>query len=238
MMSVGDRLVVVDVGASGGLQGCWWPYEDRIRPVLFEPNPDEAAKVRESLAHIPGSLVVEHGLSSRPGPQTLHIGRHWGCTSLLEADQALLTGYGIAPCYDEIGQATVECERYDTLYRAGSVPAPDAIKIDVEGHEYEVLLGFGALLENCLGLMVEAWIYPVYRRTRLLGDIVAHLQQFGLVLRRFTPIEAFDGDLFVGDAVFTLPRLAVERLDQSRREKFAIMSAAWELPTYRGQGVA
>ena len=232
MMSAGDRLVVVDVGASGGLQGCWTPYEDRIRPVLFEPNPDEARKLRASLAHIPGSLVVEHGLSSRLGRRTLHIGRHWGCTSLLEADQSVLTGYGIAACYEEIGRATVECERYDALHRDGSVPAPDVIKIDVEGHEYDVLLGFGALLENCLGLMVEAWIYPVYRNTRLLGDIVAHLQQYGLVLRRFAPIDAFDGDLFVGDAYFTLPRLTVARIDPERQEKFALMSAAWGLPSY------
>ena len=188
--------------------------------------------MREGLAHIPGSLVIEHGLSSRPGPQTLHIGRHWGCTSLLRYDPSMLVGYSIGPCYDEIGLETVECERYDTLHRAGSVPAPEAIKIDVEGHEFEVLHGFGALLENCLGLMVESWIYPVYRHTRLLGEIVAHLQQFGLVLRRFTPIDAFDGDLFVGDALFTLPRLAVERLDPVRREKFALMSAAWELPAY------
>ena len=115
------------------------------------------------------------------------------------------------------------CHRYDALHEAGEVPAPEVIKLDVEGFEYEVLQGFGLLLENCLGIEVETWIYPVYQGTKLLGDIVSHLRSFGLMLRRFEPLDAFDHDLFVGNAFFTMSRQRVSQLDPVRRRKFDLL---------------
>ncbi|GBR02731.1 FkbM family methyltransferase [Acetobacter oeni] len=226
------RLVVVDIGASGGLQDKWARQPGRIRPVLFEPNATEAARIRDSLKHIPGALVVERGLAARSGEFSLTIGRHYGCTSLLKADPEVLVGYSIAPLYEAAGTAQVRCDRYDTLHVAGEVPVPDVIKLDVEGYEYEVLLGFGGLLDRCLGLEVEAWLTPVYRNTKLLHELVDYLRQFGFVLRRFEPINAFDSDLILGDAFFTLNRARVARLDPDRQEKFSILLETWKLPDY------
>ena len=227
-----DRLVLVDVGASGGLHARWSQHMDRITPVLFEPNPTAAAELRRTLRDVPDARVIECGLSSHAGTFTLHVGRYWGCTSLLQPDPDVLHGYQIAPLYDEIGQASVACDRYDTLYAAGEAPRPEVIKLDVEGYEYEVLLGFGQLLETCIGIEVEAWIYPVYRETRLLGEIVAYLRRFGLVLRRFDPIDSFDRDVVVGDAYFTIDRAHLARLDAVQRKKFDLLIDVWSIPAY------
>ena len=227
-----ERIVLIDVGASGGLQPCWARHPQRISPVLFEPNSAKAAELRRSLDDIPGALVIERGLSSRSGSYTLHLGRYWGCTSLLEPDPAVLRDYQIAPLYDEVGQASVACDRYDALHASGEAPTPDVIKLDVEGYEYQVLLGFGPLLEHCIGIEVEAWIYPVYRGTRLLGEIVAYLREFDLVLRRFEPIDAFDHDVVVGNAYFTIGRARAAELDPMRRRKFDLLTEVWKLPSY------
>ena len=227
-----DRIVLVDVGASGGLQPCWAQHADRILPVLFEPNPVEAEALRRVLSNIPDAQVIERGLSSALGTYTLHIGRYFGCTSLLPADPEVLRGYQIAPLYDEVGQASVTCHRYDALHEAGEVPVPEVIKLDVEGFEYEVLQGFGQLLENCFGIEVETWLYPVYQGTKLLGDVVAYLRGFDLMLRRFEPLDAFDHDLFVGNAFFTMSKQRVARLDLVQRRKFDLMSDVWNLSAY------
>ena len=63
-------------------------------------------------------------------------------------------------------------------------PAPDAIKIDVQGFEFQVLQGFGSLLQHCLGIELEAHFYPIYRGQKLLHDIVSMLSDYGLVLRK------------------------------------------------------
>ncbi len=227
-----SRLVVVDVGAAEGLQPKWAEHAHEILPVLFEPNPDEAAKVRETLRDIPGSLVIESGLSYRAGLHTLTIGRWYGCTSLLRADPEVLRGYSIADLYDPVSTATVTCDRYDALHRAGRVPAPDVVKLDVEGYEYEVLEGFGDLLGNCLGIETEAWFTPVYRDTKLLHRLVEHLGAFGMVLRRIEPIDAFDGDLVVCNAFFTINRERAERLKGEQRRKFELIGQVWGLAPY------
>ncbi|GAN55654.1 FkbM family methyltransferase [Tanticharoenia sakaeratensis] len=227
-----ERIVVVDIGASGGLQKKWARQPGNIRPVLFEPNPAEADRLRGSMSHIPGALVVERGLSYRAGEFELTLGRHAGCTSLLKADPDVLAGYSIAPLYDSMGTVTVECDRYDTLHSRGEVPVADVIKLDVEGYEYEILLGFGGLLDQCLGVEAETWLTPVYRNTKLLHEIIAYLRQFGLVLRRFEPMNAFDGDLFLGDAYFTINRARAARLDPVRLRKFAILQETWGLQAY------
>ena len=102
----------------------------------------------------------------------------------------------------------------------------------MEGYEYEVLLGFGRLLEDCIGIEVEAWIYPVYRNTKLLGEIAAYLRQFGFMLRRFDPIDSFDRDVVVGNAYFTASRSRLDRLDRPQRDKFDLLIDIWNIPPY------
>ncbi len=233
--SADHRIVIVDVGASGGLQEKWVKQPGLIRPVLFEPNATEAEQLRGSLSHIPGALVIERGLSSRAGEFELTIGRHYGCTSLLKADPDMLAGYSIAPLYEATGTAQVWCDRYDTLYNQGEVPAPDVIKLDVEGYEYEILLGFGGLLDQCLGIEVEAWLTPIYRNTKLLHELIDYLRRFGFVLRRFEPVNAFDGDLILGDAFFTLNRARADSLDPDRKRKFQTLLKTWNLPEYSAE---
>src|SRR4051812_38963927 len=44
-----ERLRLIDVGGAGGLQVKWALHADRITPVLFEPNPAEAAGLRAAI---------------------------------------------------------------------------------------------------------------------------------------------------------------------------------------------
>ncbi len=60
-----DRLCLVDVGGAGGLQAKWLAYAAQIMPVMFEPNPAEAAKLRDTLQQsFADGLVLETGLSN------------------------------------------------------------------------------------------------------------------------------------------------------------------------------
>ncbi len=227
------RLRLVDVGGAGGVQPKWQAQAARVFPVLFEPNPTEAAKLRDGLlGGFRDGLVLETGLSNVAGPHDLTLTRWWGCASLRKPNPDVLSKYRIGPIFTVTGNVPVTCARYDALFQAGQVPAPDAIKIDVQGFEYEVLQGFGGLLQDCLSIELEAHFYPLYQGQKLLHDLVGFLADFDFVLRAVRPVPSFDGDVVEVDAWFTKGRQAWQRMDAATREKFRLICEVCELIDY------
>jgi FkbM family methyltransferase len=228
----GNLVVLVDVGGLGGIQPEWDTVAGRVLPILFEPNPAEAAPLRERIAKYGNGkgLVIQKGLAAVRGPRTLRITKSVSCSTMQIPDQEVLSGYSIGPAFDVTATQVVECSRYDVLYKIGEVPKPDVVKVDVQGLEYEVLLGFGELLGDCLGIQLEAQIYPIYQHQRLLGDIIELLSHFGLVLRKIVPSKHFDGDFVELDAWFTIDKLRESKLDTIQREKFQLIHHVWQLP--------
>lgn len=226
------RLRLVDVGAMGGLQTKWHPHIRRLQPILFEPNPPEAERLR---GMFPNATVVEAALSNVVGRQNLVVTKNPNCISLRSPNDAFLSNYGIRVHFEVKETLPVQCTRYDTLYRTGLVPAPDAIKLDVQGCEYEVLLGFGALLQDCLGVELETHFFPLYRDQRLLHEIISLLSHYGFVLRKLdqNKMDNFDGDLVEVDAFFTKPCATVRSYNPDQRSKFDLLTEVWGLHRYR-----
>lgn len=191
-------IAVYDVGARGALPAPWHAWAQSGHPgaafVLFEPHGPAAAGLRETYRGRPQVRVVEAGLWSREGRFTLHVTRHETCSSLLEPDPGRLARYRIAPIFEVAERVPVACARMDGIVRRMALPRPDVCKLDVQGAEYEILLGMGALLDTCLALGLEAHLYPIYKGQRLLSDIVSLLDRHGFTLRDLRPQRHFDAD--------------------------------------------
>jgi FkbM family methyltransferase len=228
-----SRLTIVDVGGSGGLQPKWLRVAESIEPVLFEPNKPEAEALRAKMAEtFPSATVIETGLSNISGTRELNIARYWGCTSLLQPNSTILKGYRIGRAFDVVKTASIECARYDTLYNDGLVPAPEMIKVDVQGFEYQVLQGFGGLLDGCLAIEMETHLYPIYRDQKLLHHMIDFLLDFGFVLRRISPVGNFDGDVVELDVWFTKNRAAWTEFDIAAKTKFSLICNVCGLTDY------
>lgn len=178
--------------------------------------------------------VVAAALGDVDETGELVITRNPTCYSVLTPNFEYLNHYGISYHFAVEGREKVTFSRYDTLYRQGVVPLPDALKIDVQGYEYQVLVGFGDLLSNVLAIQLETHLYEVYTSQKLLGDLVAYLAKFGFVLRKIDSdkLEHFGGDLVEVEAYFTKDRRTIRNLPARAREKFEIIAEAWELPAY------
>jgi FkbM family methyltransferase len=138
-----DRAFL-DVGANHGIYS-WVAARVASRVIAVEPNPEVAADLARVLV---GRIeVIAAALSDRTGIVTLRIPVHDGrpLTSRATLDA---TAHGAG----EHTAVEVPCHRLDDL----ELPPLGMIKIDVEGHEHEVLAGgFATLARDRPVLLVE-----------------------------------------------------------------------------------
>jgi len=145
----GDEIVW-DVGANVGLYACF--LASRLttgRVVAVEPELQNAARLQSNLRAnapterwltVPVALAAESGPArlvseaGDPGPPTVGTGHH----RLGRSDESM----------------PVRRERGETLVAEG-YPAPDVVKIDVQGAELRVLRGMGDALAGVRTIFLE-----------------------------------------------------------------------------------
>lgn len=141
--------IVWDIGANVGIWTLF--FAERSPPVqvvvAYEPDRDNGEILRLNIESNGLASLVEVravALSSEEGQATFMSDPFTGSTGSLEESDAFISDYfGRTPIPVPVARCTVDGEL------ARGIPAPDFVKIDVERHEYDVLLGATRLLEDC-----------------------------------------------------------------------------------------
>ncbi len=127
---------VFDVGANLGLHTLTFS-KLAGRVVAFEPNPGLAPNLRKTIAALPNAELVEVCLSEADGVVEFHISA-WD--------------HMLGSMADWSGQpaktVSVPARSIDSLIAEGVVPAPQVLKVDVEGAEVLVFRGAAKLLSG------------------------------------------------------------------------------------------
>jgi FkbM family methyltransferase len=132
------RKVLWDVGALFGVFSLAFTLEGAERRALaFEPNPASRAKLKECLKANPAAKVdvFDFALGTRGEIVEFERGFHF----------TAVAGLPQRPHANHLAQ--IETVSVDELIEKDFEP-PDLIKIDVEGHEFEVLRGAKRLLHE------------------------------------------------------------------------------------------
>ena len=217
-----DGFCYLDIGARGGavLPDVGMP----ITKIMVEPEQAEFQKLSGANER---DFIVGIALGDTDGDITFHEAKNPYCSSVLKPNMAVLGAYRFAHHFEVKNSVVVNCARYETLHRDHDIPVPDAIKIDVQGYEHEVLRGFGDLLDDVLAIKMEQHFYPLYEGQKLLHENIDLLAEYGLVLRRlYNPRSPelngdrhFQGDLVEVDAIFTKSRAWLGR-NPDKKAKF------------------
>jgi len=130
--------VVIDIGANIGIhtirfaQAC----PDGL-VVSFEPSTDTAADLVANVAGLGNVIIMTAGLSDRAGIADFYVASDDAYSGLKDTGRKPVRSVRKVACY-----------RLDDLVPALALPRIDLVKIDVEGHERQVLSGMRAVIDT------------------------------------------------------------------------------------------
>jgi FkbM family methyltransferase len=146
----GNGLIVSDIGAANGLPLNLIPLGRTATVLFFEPNRDSAKALSE---HLKGSgyadpRVLPVALAGSDGPRTLYITNAPTGSSLLKPGSDFFNTFGNRDYFYPVRETTVETRRLDGVLTESGLPRLDALKIDTQGAELEILQGLGRVFTD------------------------------------------------------------------------------------------
>ncbi len=172
--SLPRRIVLLDVGARGGVQ---WPWNqlphDALSVISVEPDPDEAAQLRAQFAASGGDgKVLSTALWRSDETLSLNLTRSPGASSVFTPARQMLEQFPEAQRFDIMRKIEVRARSIDGLAARGEMPAVDFAKIDTQGAELAILEGgVGRLSKDLVGLEVETEFARMYADQPLFADL-------------------------------------------------------------------
>jgi FkbM family methyltransferase len=254
-------FTIVDVGARWGVSERWADLGNDFRVIAFEPDEDECRRLAERQP-TPTSLrtvYVPTALGRRRGKLRLHQTVEPACSSSRPPRNDLVGTLPELGCMRTVGTTLVPVTTLDRWCADNGVTYVDAIKIDTQGSELEVLRGGSRILRTTSLVQVEVQFNELYEGVRLFADVDRHLRRAGFALWRLdnlahhepavgahapTEFTVFHdsrpsrstvsgGQLFWGDAYYVRSQLvpgARNRPDQDDRRRASCVVGAAGLP--------
>lgn len=180
-----DGRSVYDIGGYIGITTLFFARAvgERGRVVTFEPNSDNYTRILENvrLNNFGKRVKVFNiGLSSRRERTRLFIDRNGdtGTGSILdETETRRGNNKSLVPL-------DIEVDTLDSVVQGRNLPGPDFVKIDVEGHEMNVLLGMRrTMAEHKPALYIEIHGSDLQGKTRNIREVTDYVLARGYSIR-------------------------------------------------------
>ena len=181
-------IVLVDVGARGGLKSNWTAARRHLHLIGFEPDKREHGRLSDRPDSGAATTFLDVALHNRRGPISFNIARDRGLSSIFEPDRAFLDAFPESTRFDIVEVQPAEADTLDNQLRARQIAGADFIKADTQGSELFVLEGAKEVLStSVIGVEVEVEFAPIYRGQPLFADVDAYLRSLGFVLFDLRP---------------------------------------------------
>lgn len=175
-----DLASVVDIGANRGQFALaareWAPW---AHVYSFEPLPGPALLFRRVFAGDPQVSLYQVAIGPESQRRTMHICRRDDSSSLLPIASIQPT---IFPGNVEVGTSEVQVAQLSEFITTENLKPPAMLKLDVQGFEYEALIGCRAMLPCFQWIYCECSFVELYTGQKLAHDVIALLAGHGFVL--------------------------------------------------------
>ena len=178
------QIVLADIGSAGGLHKRWAPVRDQVTAILFDPLDESTGSSRDR--YFPFAVAAGDGTA------TLNVTKRVSMTSTLRPNSTLLARFWDKPDHTEIvSTLEVPTRSLDRLMGENGIHL-DALKIDVQGGEYQILSGAGEVLGRSLFLAeVEVSFIERYSGLSTFEKVIALMDQAGFDLIDLSRIKRY-----------------------------------------------
>jgi FkbM family methyltransferase len=198
-----DGINFIDVGSAGCLPSPWNENKHRIANFLkFEPRSHSNLDTKDTDKP---TISVDVALWRESCERNFYIYQGFGGSGssfFLPNHEYVLENFEVLK---NRGPATlastwlkrskldrvekIHCYKLDEVLENLNQPFPyHFLKIDAQGAEYEILKGAEKFLENqCVGLHLELFVFPLYKDIKLLPEVVDYLKKFEFQLVKKYP---------------------------------------------------
>jgi len=189
-------LDILDIGATGGIQKKWGLIKkilnvslvDANESSIFGNNKFKSLNVIPKLFSSVAGKIIKFNIakyalcSSVSEPNFDHINRYKGKINLFNAES-----------FKTIKQIEMETETIDRSFFGNNL---DFIKIDAEGHHYEILEGASNALEGVLGLEIECEFFQIRKNQKVFSNVVELMEKHNFEFIDFLNIHKWERDQF------------------------------------------
>lgn len=182
---LGAPIGYVDIGARGGTHPLIDSIASAVAVLGFEPDRAESERITRdpALSSRYARLAIEPiALSDSCGTATLYETVANTNTSLREPNPVFIGRYDMTK-WRTVARSMIETTTLDDVVftrRAADLHCAEVIKIDIQGMEYETLLGARRVLEErALFLCIEVSFCELYRGQKLFADVERLLRDYG-----------------------------------------------------------
>jgi FkbM family methyltransferase len=186
MPLLGGPIGFIDVGARGWVHPLIDPLAPAMAVLGFEPDQAECERMNadpELRGRYARMELVPVALAEQDGPATLHEIIAPTNTSLRSPNPVFVSRYDMVK-WREVGQTQITTTTLDRVLFESRADEPfwgEALKIDTQGTEHEILLGARrTLTERTLFACIEVSFCELYVGQKLFSEIELLMREFGM----------------------------------------------------------
>lgn len=181
LLAPGERFVLMDIGARGGVSEQWKPIAGLARVIGFEPDRAECDRLNAA-----GTGMEFHpaALHSTPGEHDFYLTESEFCHGFRPCDPKYFGRFPNAINNQVRGKVVMRAESLDNFAANAGLDHIDFIKLDTEGSELDILRGGSASLgsKRVLGLLVELWWDPRLKNQPSFAEMDSWIRERGFTL--------------------------------------------------------
>ena len=174
-------LVLVDIGASGGLNRNWQTASSYLQVIGFEPDEREFINLKEkATANV---RYLNTALHSEPKEIIFNLNRRQQTSSMFKPDRNFLDQFPESERFDIVKKVSVKADTLDSQLGSAGITEVDFIKVDTEGSELFILQGARKTIQdNILGMEVEVEFAPMHEKQPQFSDVDSFIRTQGFYL--------------------------------------------------------